>query len=473
MTLSLEIAFCRTDRGIPGSSGARRLTNPERERSDNSERERSDRAERGSDRDSFSRWRDRQYFGPRRWLETALRDSAWEPDNKKKDFAAASPLWMSDDVEFWPEPAPKFVNIASLHSELIALSSSGQLYQWKWNETEPYKHTSEGSLHHPKTLALGLATEKVVLLSATAIRCSVSTDSGKVATWLDELLSHAAGKLEHPATAFTEFTLDRISSLYTCTLYSVARLESGALYWWGVLPFGQRKKLWEKYRAKSRKQRPSTGSPEITTGSQVCMKNSPIYQPGAVGFCISGGVPKVGQLQNAAWNLSDVCRFKLIVPASPPPSRGLEGLLPCTSGKVHKETADRIDMPPPPSPASSTCSDTGSTSHKRPKRVAVKEDSEKKDEEEWMLKDVIFVEDVKSLPVGNAYPVVEVYRRCSVSLMAPLSRQDYFVIPEAVKYQLFLVLYQLVFDIDGEPVPFDQPVHVPLHSSSWRKACHQ
>lgn len=50
---------------------------------------------------------------------------------------------MSDDVEFWPEPAPKFINIAALHSELVALSSSGQLYQWKWNETEPYKHTSE------------------------------------------------------------------------------------------------------------------------------------------------------------------------------------------------------------------------------------------------------------------------------------------------------------------------------------------
>lgn len=27
------------------------------------------------DRDSFSRWRDRQYFGPRRWLESALRDT--------------------------------------------------------------------------------------------------------------------------------------------------------------------------------------------------------------------------------------------------------------------------------------------------------------------------------------------------------------------------------------------------------------
>jgi hypothetical protein len=25
-----------------------------------------------------SRWRDRQYFGPKRWLETALRDPAWQ-----------------------------------------------------------------------------------------------------------------------------------------------------------------------------------------------------------------------------------------------------------------------------------------------------------------------------------------------------------------------------------------------------------
>lgn len=51
---------------------------------------------------------------------------------------------MCDDVEFWPERGsealPKFVNIAALHSELITLSSSGQLYQWKWHESEPYKH---------------------------------------------------------------------------------------------------------------------------------------------------------------------------------------------------------------------------------------------------------------------------------------------------------------------------------------------
>ena len=29
-------------------------------------------------RDNIFRWRDRQYFGPKRWLESALRDPAWQ-----------------------------------------------------------------------------------------------------------------------------------------------------------------------------------------------------------------------------------------------------------------------------------------------------------------------------------------------------------------------------------------------------------
>ncbi|XP_063230682.1 E3 ubiquitin-protein ligase UBR5 isoform X3 [Bacillus rossius redtenbacheri] len=401
-----------------GSSGSRRLT-LERDREADRERDR--------ERDSFSRWRDRQYFGPRRWLESALRDSSWDkdPDAKKKEYATQSPLWMSDDLEFWPdrgsESLPQFAMIAALHSELVAVSACGQLYQWKWNEAEPYRHPENPAVHHPKAVALALTSEQVVQISATVIRCSVATESGKVATWLDEQLSHASAKLEHPAQSFTEFTLDHVVSLHTCLLYTVARLASGALYWWGVLPFSQRKRLWEKYRAKSRKHRPSTASAEIVCGSQVCMKNSPMYQPGAIGFTVSGGVPRVGQLLNAAWNLTDVCRFKLLLPPSSASSElrrdsvgaAAASTLPAPGGSSagknsHKETADRLDMPPPPSPASSTCSDTGSitTSHKRQKRLVPKgEETEKKDEEEWQLKDVVFVEDVKSIPVGRVLKV--------------------------------------------------------------------
>ncbi|CAL7941705.1 unnamed protein product [Xylocopa violacea] len=378
-------------------------------------------SERDRERDSFSRWRDRQYCGPRRWLESALKDS-WDKDsdNKKKELASQSPLWISEELEWWHERssdlAPRFVQIASLYSELIAVSAGGQLYQWKWAEPEPYKHPENPNIHHPKAPWLAVITEKIVNISATAIRCSISTESGKVATWLDELVGHVASRLEHPAQTFTEFTLDKIVSLHTCALYTVAKLESGALYWWGVLPFAQRKKLWEKYKAKSRKHRSSTvSSNDISYGAHVCMKNSPIYHPGAIGFTIANGVPKVGQLLGAAWNLDATYRFKILPAGTHLPNANIEkretngnngtGTINKTN---HKETADRLDMPPPPSPASSTCSDTGSitTSHNRKKRVAPRnEESERKDEEEWQLKDVVFVEDVKTVPIGKVIKV--------------------------------------------------------------------
>ncbi|KAL1490432.1 hypothetical protein ABEB36_013127 [Hypothenemus hampei] len=394
------------------------------------------------DRENFSRWRERQYFGPRKWLETALRDSTYEKDSEHKKKDNACPLWISDELEFWPEPAPKFSQIATLYSELIALSSSGQLYQWKWNEHEPYKHPENTNVHHPKTISLNLINEKVAHLSACSTRCSVSTESGKVATWLDELLAPAANKLEHVAQAYSEFQNDRITSLHTCPLYTVARLESGALYWWGVLPFVQRKRLWEKYRAKCRKQRPSSNQSEIVAGSQVCMKNSPMYQPGAIGFTVSAGVPKMGQLQNAAWTLNDICTFKIMslpVPGTVEKSsreerpgssassslyafkkgssnkRTEDALGESSSSKpsITKENTDRLDMPPPPSPASSTCSDTGSTSHKRQKKLVVTVSDinmdTRKDEEEWHIRDVIFVEDTRNIPTGRVLKVDGAY----------------------------------------------------------------
>ncbi|XP_060518971.1 E3 ubiquitin-protein ligase UBR5 isoform X3 [Cylas formicarius] len=392
------------------------------------------------DRENLSGWRERRYFGPRKWLETALRDSPYDKDSDHKKKDNACPLWISDDLEFWPEPAPKFCQIATLYSELIALSSNGQLYQWKWNDHEPYKHPENPNIHHPKTIPLNLTGEKVVHLSACSTRCSVATESGKVATWLDELLSPASNKLEHAAQSYTEFQSDRITALHTCPLYTVARLESGALYWWGVLPFLQRKRLWEKYRTKCRKLRPSTNQSEIVTGSQVCMKNNPMYQPGAIGFTVAAGVPKVGQLQNAAWTLSDTCTFKIMnISSGSGSDRNREdkagssgsGLYAFKKGSSSKRTddafaessaaknsnikenTDRLDMPPPPSPASSTCSDTGSTCHKRQKRLVVTvsdiNSDQRKEEEEWHLRDVIFVEDVRSVPTGRVLKVDGAY----------------------------------------------------------------
>ena len=45
---------------------------------------------------------------------------------------------------------------------------------------------------------------------------------------------------------------------------------------------------------------------------KVCKKDSNIYQAGTIGFCISGGVPKVGVLVRAADNTQEACSFKIL-----------------------------------------------------------------------------------------------------------------------------------------------------------------
>ncbi|KAG5682285.1 hypothetical protein PVAND_011645 [Polypedilum vanderplanki] len=384
---------------------------------------------------SFGRIRDRTYFGPRRWFQSNREEVQWEKEqdsrSKMDTTASGFPLWISDDLEFWPDKdGTRFIHIASLYSEFIAVSTKGELHQWRWTDREPYRNSEFPNVHHPKVQTLALTYEKIVHISATTIRCSVVTESGKIATWIDEQLGYAGNKLEHQATSYPEFTLDKITSLHTCSLYTIARTESGELFWWGVLPFSQRKKMWEKYKAKSKKpqkkdkDKDSTLN-EIVVGAQVCMKNIPMYQPGAIGFCLSNGIPKVGQLMNAAWDLMNICRFKILpMPQQMSTSSTLSSSISIekesmtkittnnsnsnssgsTSSAGNKETADRMDMPPPPSPASSTCSDT-SVSVKR-KRIIQKDDSDnKKDEELWNLKDVVFVEDLRSVPIGKVLKV--------------------------------------------------------------------
>jgi len=82
------------------------------------------------------------------WPHRVIKIGVWcvlhHTESKKKEFAAQSPLWMSDELEFWPErgePLPQFSVLAALYSELIAVTVSGHLYQWKWNEAEPYRHS--------------------------------------------------------------------------------------------------------------------------------------------------------------------------------------------------------------------------------------------------------------------------------------------------------------------------------------------
>lgn len=83
-----------------------------------------------------------------------------------------------------------------------------------------------------------------------------------------------------------------------------------------------------------------------------------------IGITLFDGEPKIGQLLNSAWTYADICRFQVLTPPQIFQSQNINSSSskpPSTPTEKSKETADRIDMPPPPSPASSTCSDTGSS----------------------------------------------------------------------------------------------------------------
>uniref|UniRef100_A0A8C7DH14 E3 ubiquitin-protein ligase UBR5 n=1 Tax=Oncorhynchus kisutch TaxID=8019 RepID=A0A8C7DH14_ONCKI len=358
----------------------------------------------------------------RRWLDGASFDTErgstsreGEPSLDKKNIPVQSPVSLGEELQWWPDKdGVKFVSIGSLFSELVAVSSKGELYQWKWSEPEPYRNTQNPSIRHPRVSFLGLTNEKITLLSANSIRATVATETNKVATWMDDTLSSVASKLEHSAQAYPELQGERIVSLHCCALYTCAQLES-SLYWWGVVPFSQRKKMLEKARAKNKKPKSSAGIssiPNITVGTQVCLRNNPLYHAGAVAFSVNAGIPKVGLLLESVWNMNDSCRFQL---RSPESLKNMDKTIKTQEIKTEsKPELVKTEMGPPPSPAS-TCSDTSSIAssaslpYKRRRSTPAPKEEEKVNEEQWPLREVVFVEDVKNVPVGKVLKVDGAY----------------------------------------------------------------
>uniref|UniRef100_A0A8C9XR29 E3 ubiquitin-protein ligase UBR5 n=1 Tax=Sander lucioperca TaxID=283035 RepID=A0A8C9XR29_SANLU len=367
----------------------------------------------------------------RRWLDGASFDTErgstsreGEPSLDKKSIPVQSPVSLGEELQWWPDKdGVKFVSIGAMFSELVAVSSKGELYQWKTGSLLHVGHLillnifchlfhQNPSVHHPRVSFLGLANEKITLLSANSIRATVATETNKVATWVDDTLSTVASKLEHSAQAFPELQGERMVSLHCCALYTCAQLEN-SLYWWGVVPFSQRKKMLEKARAKNKKPKSSAGIssiPNITVGTQVCLRNNPLYHAGAVAFSVNAGIPKVGLLLESVWNMNDSCRFQLRSPES------LKNMEKTTKTQDIKSVPELVktEMGPPPSPAS-TCSDTSSIAssaslpYKRRRSTPAPKEEEKVNEEQWPLREVVFVEDVKNVPVGKVLKVDGAY----------------------------------------------------------------
>lgn len=69
-----------------------------------------------------------------------------------------SPISFSDQQEYWPGSVDrKFVAIASMYGELIAVTQQGQLCQWRWQDPEPFKaQLSDGTVYYHPKVGFGL-----------------------------------------------------------------------------------------------------------------------------------------------------------------------------------------------------------------------------------------------------------------------------------------------------------------------------
>ncbi|TMS10396.1 E3 ubiquitin-protein ligase UBR5 [Larimichthys crocea] len=324
----------------------------------------------------------------RRWLDGASFDTErgstsreGEPSLDKKSIPVQSPVSLGEELQWWPDKdGVKFVSIGAMFSELVAVSSKGELYQWKWSEPEPYRNAQNPSIHHPRVSFLGLANEKITLLSANSIRATVATETNK-----------------------QKYTMGTRSKQCETSLRRALCLSVNG------------KKMLEKARAKNKKPKSSAGIssiPNITVGTQVCLRNNPLYHAGAVAFSVSAGIPKVGVLLESVWNMNDSCRFQL---RSPESLKNMEKTTKTQEIKTEsKPELVKTEMGPPPSPAS-TCSDTSSIAssaslpYKRRRSTPAPKEEEKVNEEQWPLREVVFVEDVKNVPVGKVLKVDGAY----------------------------------------------------------------
>ena len=360
-----------------------------------------------------------------------------------------NPIQFGDQLQFWTDPTtdngyPRFTHLAALHSELVAINVHGQLCQWNWHDEYPYQDPENVHIKHPKTVSLQLFNEKIIHLSAHLIRASVLTDSNRLATWIDECLgTQVSQKFQHAAQELPSPIPLQIIDIQTSSLFTVVRTATNDLYWYGLLPNKPRKKLLERLKEKTRKNRSNTSSQQqqqqqaITIGSSVCLISNPYYNQGALAFYIRDGQPKLGQLMEQAWMLSNTARFRLKQPE-------------INFNKVKEEDKSSLEMPPPPSPASSTCSVDSNPSfasalkRKKPNNppattttttagatttttaattmtaAAVnpflmnindndsndqQSHSKIKDEEYWPLDEVIFIEDCKVAPIGKVVKI--------------------------------------------------------------------
>lgn len=334
------------------------------------------------------------------------------------NIKSSTDLDFDDQLEFWPPlttcQLPKFVKIGAMQSELVALGKDGCLYQWRWRVKYPYfarlpEPRKSCVVFHPKTCELDLVGERVVGLSTSSARATVWTESGKLASWLDEsvesastrrfetrahVMSTESSSKDPERSRSQQPTLkDAIVETSTTGLFSLVRLAgSGLVYWWGVQPHEQRAKSIEKYVSKSLKARQEvTSALEFGVGSVVSLKSAPLLHAGSIAIAFRDGPnsqPCLVQLREHIFHYRDTRMYKFrIIKSSETFSSSSSStslVLDHQQSSTSKEIGEIAAVTEP-----------GSLKRKEPP-VVESFDPDDVVEHSWYLHDVVFVEDARA-----------------------------------------------------------------------------
>jgi hypothetical protein len=103
-----------------------------------------------------------------------------------------------------------------------------------------------------------------------------------------------------------------VESLHVCPMFAAVRTKN-SLYWWGINPFNERRRVFDKHKNKAKKFI-STSSSDIKIGAEVRTKSNPVYAANSVAVNLQSSIPMIGVMMESAWSLTETCRFRIYTP---------------------------------------------------------------------------------------------------------------------------------------------------------------
>ena len=223
-----------------------------------------------------------------------------------------------------PQNSSLFTCIASTDTDLLAISGSGHLAYWPWDQLNGKSSNKQHTFPFYPNIGIK-STDRIRLLTASRFRISILTISNVVASFCDRTLKSklpsSVCSFEVPSQQLRLLPSQTVLSLTCSDIFSACITSNGHIFWWGCLPYSDRKRaimrVKNKFRSLQKLDNPSIGvsirSESIREGSSVVINESPFYSIGTRALFFQKEA-SLGVLQENIYSLNEKCRFKLYDP---------------------------------------------------------------------------------------------------------------------------------------------------------------